>query len=81
MSNQTLTLEQAYLAMYDYFDILYQRTKSAELGGLLSDMSILPDGGPLDPAVKSDWMKSVQRAIDDDVDAGTIKNDNSANDF
>ena len=92
MTNPTLTLEQAYLSMYDYFDVLYQRTKLAEqesltadiellpdtlyqhtktvqLGKLLDYMRLSPDGGTLDPAAWNDWLKSVQRAIDNEVDA------------
>ena len=69
MSVKTLTVEQAYLAMFDYFRVLYLRTHSDEIGALLGDMSLLSDGGTADPAAWGDWMLSVQRAIDNEVDA------------
>ena len=30
---------------------------------MLGGMSLLPDGGTADPAVKSDWQRAVQRAM------------------
>lgn len=45
-----LTLQEAYLAMYEFLVQLYRRTRSDELGSLLGDLSVLEDGKPADPA-------------------------------
>lgn len=66
--SEKIGLEHAYLATYDYLNHLYSRTQSPELGTLLSEMSVLNDGSTADPAAWSDWLKSVQRAIDGKVD-------------
>ena len=69
MPDKNLTPEIAYLAMYEFFDELYQRTKSDHLGVLLGSMSYLPEGRTADPATWSDWMRCVDKALTNDVDA------------
>ena len=49
--------------MYLFLDLEYQRCKSDDIGGLLSTMSYLQDGEPLDSALWGDWMKSVERVL------------------
>ena len=58
----------AYLAMYDFLEREYNLTKDGGIGGLLGSMSFLEDGHTADPAVWNDWLESVRRAQDGDVD-------------
>jgi hypothetical protein len=62
MENETLTVEEAYKAMFNYLENLYFQTKSDDLGGFLGSMSLLPDGKPADPAIWEDWLKSVSKS-------------------
>ncbi|QRN94139.1 hypothetical protein JRI60_34030 [Archangium violaceum] len=64
----TLTLREAYAAMYAYLERLYEVTGSDELGGLLGGMSLLGDGTTADPAAWDDWMKAVRKARTGAVD-------------
>jgi hypothetical protein len=54
--------KQAYLAMFAFLEAHYARTGSDDIGSLLGDLSLLPDGGPADPAVTDDWSKAVADA-------------------
>lgn len=64
---ETLTVRQAYTAMYAYLEHLYQMTNSDDLGGFLGGMSFLPDGATADPAVWDDWLDAVKKAEAGDV--------------
>jgi hypothetical protein len=64
-----LTSQQAFLAMYSFLDAHYQRSKADDVGALLGSLSLLPSGGPADPAVESDWNAAVQAAVSGSVDA------------
>ena len=64
-TNESLTLKEAYSAMFCFLDAYYLRGKSDEIGGMLGYMSLTPDGLPADLAVWSDWLEAVQRAKDD----------------
>lgn len=59
----------AYLAMYDFLDRVYKQTNDDGIGALLGGMSFLEDGQTADPAAWSDWLESVKRAQDGDVDS------------
>ena len=63
-----LTKEQAYLAMYAFLDKQFAHGCD-ELGSILGSMSLLPDGGPADPSLASDWQEAVQAAVAGNVDA------------
>lgn len=67
--NETLTVVQAYKAMYAYLVHLYEMTNSDDLGGFLGSMSFLASGGTADPAIWSDWLEAVRKANADEVDA------------
>jgi len=59
----TMTDKQAYAAMYYFLEELWKRTKSDDLGNLLGDMSLLPDGSPADAAIVNDWRQAVEYAL------------------
>ncbi|RKH08165.1 hypothetical protein D7V97_20240 [Corallococcus sp. CA053C] len=59
---ETLSVKEAYAAMFEYLKALYQTTASDDLGGLLGSMSLLDDGEPVNPAVWADWLRAVQKA-------------------
>ncbi len=58
----TLTIKQAYMAMYLYLDSLYEMTGSDDLAGFLGGMSLLEDGLPADRAAWSDWLEAVEKS-------------------
>jgi hypothetical protein len=53
----------AYAAMYYFLDQFYQRTKSDNVGGLLSTMSLLSDGEPADSRIADEWQEAVDVAL------------------
>jgi hypothetical protein len=55
----SMTEQQAYLAMFRFLEQWYERTKADELGGMLGSMALLPDGSTADPAAWKDWLKAV----------------------
>ncbi len=59
---ETITVKEAYAAMFSYLKSLYDTTGSDDLGGFLGSMSMLEDGTPADPGVWDDWMRAVQQA-------------------
>ena len=61
---KTLTDEQAYAAMFRFLEQFYDRTKSDDIGGLLGDMAIMPDGGNANPVVRRDWEDAIRYALD-----------------
>lgn len=65
----TLTEQQAYLAMFRFLEDIYESTKSDDIGGLLGSMSVLADGAPADSAIMADWASAVRAALDGNVDA------------
>ncbi len=65
----TLTEQQAYLAMFRFLEDIYKATQSDDIGGLLGSMSLLADGSPADSALKTDWASAVRAALDGGVDA------------
>jgi hypothetical protein len=69
MDRTNLTSEQAFLAMYAYLSEIYERSRSDEIGLILSDMSRLPDGSTADSAAAAAWDRSVRKALDGIVDA------------
>jgi len=52
----------AYSAKFEFLMALYERTQSDELGALLGSMSLLPDGGTVDPAIWEDWLDAIEKA-------------------
>src|SRR5436190_5657239 len=63
-----LTEQEAFLAMR-LFIAQFHSTAGDRLAPLLADISIQPDGAPLDPAAWSDWIECI-RAVRDHVPQG-----------
>lgn len=72
MSEQKLTVEQAYRSMFYFLEQEYDRTKADEIGGLLGSLSwhITQGQGPADPGAWQDWQDAVHKA--------TSKNESAA---
>jgi hypothetical protein len=64
----SLTIKDAYAAMYAFLTDVYRRTGSDDVGVLLGGMSVLPDGGSADPAAWADWEAAVRRVKEGKVD-------------
>ncbi|MEM6384438.1 MAG: hypothetical protein AAF739_17345 [Pseudomonadota bacterium] len=69
MEDDNLTTQQAFLAMLAFLEIHFQRFGPGEIGTVLGEISLLPDGGTFDPAAWDDWVRSVQKAKRGEVDA------------
>lgn len=65
MSEQTLSVEQAYRSMFYFLEKEYERTNADEIGGLLGSLSwhITAGHGPADPGAWQDWQEAVHKAI------------------
>lgn len=66
---KTLTEKDAYLAMFSFLEDYYNRTKSDEIGSMLSGMCLMNDGRPMDGAYWDEWKQSVQKSLNGLVDA------------
>lgn len=64
-----LTEKEAYLAMFSFLEDYYLRTKSDEIGSILSGMCLMNDGEPMDAASWKEWEQSIQKALSGKVDA------------
>jgi hypothetical protein len=69
MRSDSLSSQQAYLAMFAFLEAHYALSKADDIGALLGAMALLPDGRPADLALAEDWSRAVARAIAGDVDA------------
>jgi hypothetical protein len=67
---QSLTPQQAYLAMFAFLENHYQSTGSSDIGALLESLSLLPDGSPADPAHRGEWQSAIRSAASGGVHAG-----------
>jgi len=63
-----LTIDQAYAAMYRFLEHEYEMTGSDEIGGLLSSLSLLEEGGTADPATWNDWLQAINIVLNGDND-------------
>ena len=70
MDTDRLTLQEAYLAMFEFIVTIYKRTNSDELGSLLGDLSLLSDKTTADPADWGEWLRCIEKARHGSVDAG-----------
>jgi hypothetical protein len=58
----TISVFDAYVAMFMFLEQYYETTKIDEIGALLGGLSLLPDGNPIDPAYKGEWLEAVEHA-------------------
>ena len=65
----TLTKEEAYLAMFAFIEKRWRLTSSEDLASFLSDMSLMFSGGTADPALYEDWEEAIDLAREGKVDA------------
>ena len=56
-----LTHHEAYLAMFSYLEELYLRTSSDDIGAILGQLALLPDGKSADPAAMIDFERAIAR--------------------
>ena len=56
-----MTDKQAFEAMVNFLEHIYERTGSDDLGSLLGDLQMLEDGTTADPAAWQDWLNSVRQ--------------------
>jgi hypothetical protein len=63
MTEILLTKEQAYQAMFNFIEHLYEITNDSSLGGFLGSMQLDRDGMPFDPAYWEDWEKAVEKTL------------------
>jgi hypothetical protein len=64
-----LTKKEAYLAMFAFLENEYEMSKSDDIGGLLSNISLLPDGKSVDPAAWKDWEDAIKKVKESKIDA------------
>jgi hypothetical protein len=74
IQTDSVTIKEAYLAMYEFLVELYERTESDELGSLLGDLSLLADGTTADPAAWGDWLRCIDKSRGGGVDASLVLN-------
>ena len=60
---EKITEKQAFQAMVLFLEGYYERTKSDDVGAILSDLILLEDGNTADPAAWDDWMKGVHKVL------------------
>ena len=60
---RTLTERQAFDAMRKFLEGYYGRTSSDDVGSLLGDMAIMPNGKTFDTAAWEDWIDSVDAVL------------------
>ncbi len=66
MSNQGLSGEQAFEAMFRFLERYYERVGGkGELAAVLSDIQTMPDGRPADPAAWEDWLDAIRMVLED----------------
>ncbi len=64
-----ITVRQAFSAMHRFLDTYWERTRADEVAVLLGGLSLLPDGGPADPATWTEWMRAVEDVREGRADA------------
>ena len=66
MSNQLLSVEQAFLAQSRFLEKYSGKVGGqGKLAAILSDIQMMPDGRPADPAAWGDWLDAVRMVLED----------------
>jgi hypothetical protein len=69
VNNQTLSAEQGFQAMSRFLERYYNRVgRKGDLAAVLSDIQMMDDGRPADPAAWGDWLKAVRMVLEDTTD-------------
>ncbi|MEL6788608.1 MAG: hypothetical protein AAFO76_14675 [Cyanobacteria bacterium J06607_15] len=68
--NEKITVEQAYLAAYEYLLRRWEYMPERLIADELSDMSLLEDGGSADPACKSEFAEALRFVLDAEAESG-----------
>ena len=63
LREKNLTELQAFHAMRKFLDIFYYKTRSDDVGSLLGDLQLFPEGGTFDPAAWEEWQESVANIL------------------
>lgn len=58
-----MTEDEGYAAMFHFLNEYWERLRSDDLGGILSSMLLHSDGSPVDPKVRVEWAKAVDKAL------------------
>ena len=65
-----ITLHTAFVVMQRFLESYWQRTgQPEEIGSLLGDISLLPDGTTADPAAIEDWLKIAHAVTSNQLEA------------
>ena len=59
----SLSLQEAYEAMFRFLEDYYSLSNAEDVSCLLSIMQILEDNSTADPAIWKDWLDSVKKII------------------
>ncbi|KAI9133029.1 hypothetical protein [Acaryochloris sp. CCMEE 5410] len=65
-----ITVEQAYLAAYEYLLRRWKYLPERLIADELSDMSLLDDGGSVDPACKREFVEALRAVLDAELESG-----------
>lgn len=66
---EILSKKDAYLAMFSFLEEYYIRTGSDDIGSLLGEMCLTDNGMPVESACWDEWKRSLQKALNNEVDA------------
>ena len=61
---EKITLLDAYKSMIYFLDDYYFRFGQENVGNILSDIHLLPNGHSADPAAWYDWLDAVKKTLD-----------------
>ena len=65
-----ITVEQAYLAAYEYLLRRWEHLPERLIADELSDISLLNDGGSADPACKHEFIEALRAVLDAEAELG-----------
>jgi hypothetical protein len=66
VNNQLLSAQQGFQAMSRFLEQYDRRVgREGDLAAVLSDIQIMPDGRPADPAAWQDWLEAVRMVLGD----------------
>ena len=65
-----ITVEQAYLAEYEYLLRRWEYMPERSIANELSDMSLLQDGGSADPACRGEFIEALDFVLNAEAEFG-----------